>query len=166
MRTRTLAIVAFGTSVMLAIGAAFAMAGSPTAVEAELSGFKEVPAISTTGNGNFEAEIGAHAIHYRLQYDDLEGGDVLFAHIHLGRTATNGGVVAFLCGGDNTPACPQSGTVEGTIRADDVEDLAVQGIEAGEFRELVRAIRRNATYANVHTEAFPGGEIRGNVIES
>jgi hypothetical protein len=166
MRTRTLAIVAFGTSVILTIGAAFAMADSPKAVEADLTGFKEVPANSTTGNGSFDAEIDAHAIHYRLQYDDLEGGDVLYAHIHLGRTATNGGVVAFLCGGANKPACPQTGTVEGTIVADDVIDLAAQGIEAGEFREVVRAIRRNATYVNVHTEAFPGGEVRGNVIES
>ena len=50
--------------------------------------------------------------------------------------------------------------------ADDVIGPAEQGIDAGEFRELVRAIRRNATYVNVHTEDFPSGELRGNVIDS
>ncbi|MGZ8615283.1 MAG: CHRD domain-containing protein [Actinomycetota bacterium] len=27
-------------------------------------------------------------------------------------------------------------------------------------------MRRNAAYVNVHTEAFPTGEVRGNVIPS
>ena len=165
MKVRTLASVALGTSMILAIGGALAMADSPMAVHATLSGYQEVPAISTTGEGDFKAEIGAHAIRYRLRFDDLEGGDVLFAHIHLGRPATNGGVVAFLCGGGDAPVCPQEGTVQGTIMADDVIGPAEQGIDAGEFRELVRAIRRNATYVNVHTDDFPSGELRGNVIE-
>ena len=164
MRKRTLAFVAFGASAILAIGAAFAMADSSKSVQADLSGLKEVPANSTTGNGSFEAEIGHQSIQYRLEYGELEGGTVLFAHIHLGRKATNGGVAAFLCGGGDKPVCPQVGSVEGTITAEDVIGPASQGIDPGEFAELVRAIRRNATYVNVHTEVFPGGEIRGNVI--
>ena len=40
---------------------------------------------------------------------------------------------------------------------------ANQGIAAGEFDELVRAIRAGVTYANVHSEKFPGGEIRGQI---
>ena len=166
MRKRTLAMVAFGTAAILAVGGAFAMADAPQHVKARLNGYAEVPANSTTGNGGFEATIDGNSIDYRLEYGDLEGGDVLFAHIHLGRRATNGGVAAFLCGGGGKPACPQSGTVEGTIVAADVVGPATQGLDVGEFRELVRAIRRNATYVNVHTEVFPGGEIRGNVIES
>jgi hypothetical protein len=52
------------------------------------------------------------------------------------------------------------------IHASDVIGPAEQGIAPGEFRELVRAIRHNATYVNVHTEMFETGEIRGNVIPS
>ena len=40
-----------------------------------------------------------------------------------------------------------------------------QGIAAGEFAELVRAMRAGATYVNIHTTAFPGGEIRGQVSD-
>jgi hypothetical protein len=32
-----------------------------------------------------------------------------------------------------------------------------------EFDELVRAIRAGVTYVNVHSETFPGGEIRGQL---
>ena len=38
-----------------------------------------------------------------------------------------------------------------------------QGIDPGQFGELVRAIRAGATYANVHTEKYTGGEIRAQL---
>ncbi|HEX9821407.1 MAG TPA: CHRD domain-containing protein [Methylomirabilota bacterium] len=38
-----------------------------------------------------------------------------------------------------------------------------QGILAGEFEEVVAAIRAGRTYANVHSAAFPPGEIRGQL---
>jgi hypothetical protein len=40
-----------------------------------------------------------------------------------------------------------------------------QGIEPGAFDELTRAIRKGVTYANVHTDLFPAGEIRGQIDE-
>ncbi|MGZ8567679.1 MAG: hypothetical protein ACXWXS_11570 [Actinomycetota bacterium] len=55
MRTRTLAAVAFVAAAIFAVGAAVAIAGSRPAVRAELSGYKEVPAISSAGEGAFKA---------------------------------------------------------------------------------------------------------------
>jgi hypothetical protein len=64
-----------------------------------------------------------------------------------------------------TQACPPSpATIEGTIGPDDVTALAAgQGIDAGEFDELVDAIQAGVTYANVHSTKFPGGEIRAQL---
>jgi hypothetical protein len=53
--------------------------------------------------------------------------------------------------------------VTGAITAAQIVGPAGQGIAAGEMAEVIRAIRARATYANVHTEAFPVGEIRGVV---
>ena len=130
---------------------------------AALSGYKEVPAISTDGHGNIQLELANDEIAYRLEYSEMSS-DVLFAHIHFGRPATNGGVSAFLCGGAAAPACPaRSGVVRGTIEASDVVGPVAQGIAEGELRELLRAMFARATYANVHTELFPSGEIRGQL---
>jgi hypothetical protein len=54
--------------------------------------------------------------------------------------------------------------VEGTITAANVIAIAAQGVAAGEFAEVVDAIRAGVTYANVHTfPIFTGGEIRGQI---
>ena len=68
----------------------------------------------------------------------------------------NGGVAAFLCGGGGKPACPQgSGTVTGTIVADDVQAIAAQSLAAKDIAALIRAIKAGYTYANVHTRTSP-----------
>jgi CHRD domain len=151
---------------IVSVVATTALAGDGRNAKADLDGYQELsPAssVSTLGNGKFKAKVRSNEIQYTLSYEDLEGGAVLFAHIHFGARATNGGVSAFLCGGGTKGACPASGTVTGTIVPTDVVGPANQGIAAGEFDELVRAMRAGATYANVHTTQFTGGEIRGQI---
>ena len=41
--------------------------------------------------------------------------------------------------------------------------FAGQDISAGQFDELLQAIRSGFTYANVHSVKFPAGEIRGQI---
>lgn len=134
-------------------------------VKARLGPFGEVPAVSSTGSGEFTATVGDDTIEYELTYAGLEGTTVVAAHIHLGQKDVNGGVSAFLCGGGDKPPCPLEGTVRGTIDADDVIGPVGQGIAAGELAELIAAIRAGQTYANVHTNKHPGGEIRGQIRE-
>lgn len=131
-----------------------------------LSGYQEVPPISTTGHGTFTASLGpgGTSINYQLAYDDMEGS-VSFAHIHFGQPGVNGGILVFLCGGGNKPVCPQSGVVSGTIEAADVQPIAIQGIDGGQFADLFNAILAGTAYANVHTDLFPNGAIRGRLIK-
>jgi CHRD domain-containing protein len=131
----------------------------------DLIGYQENPDISTTGTGSFAATPAddAETITYVLSYSGLEGGAAFAAHIHFGKRAVNGGVSAFLCGGGDKPACPVSGTVSGVVDAADVIGPAGQGIAAGEFDELVAAMRAGHSYVNVHTPTWPGGEIRAQV---
>jgi hypothetical protein len=131
-------------------------------------------AVSTKARGTFRATIdkGGESITYRLSYRDLEGA-VTQAHIHFGQPHTVGGIVVWLCQTAGTPApdavakltpiCPPEGTVEGTITPAQVLAQTLQGFVAGEFEELVRAIRAGATYANVHSVLHPPGEIRGQI---
>jgi CHRD domain len=130
-----------------------------------LDGFQEVPSISTNAEGKVKVKLNGSSIRYKLRYSGFAAGnDVLFAHIHLGQEATNGGVAAFLCGGGGKPACPQgSGEVTGTIVAADVQAIAAQGLAANDIGALIRAIKAGATYANVHTDNFGSGEIRGQI---
>jgi len=137
-------------------------------VRATLMGYEETPALSTVASGSFLAHLGNDTIDYELSYDGFPT-DVLQAHIHFGQPGVAGGISAFLCSNlasppPGTPACPtRSGTVTGTITPTSVIGPAGQGIAAGEFSELVRAILNGATYANVHSTAFPAGEIRGQI---
>ncbi|MGH3005978.1 MAG: CHRD domain-containing protein [Gaiellaceae bacterium] len=131
--------------------------------EAKLNGYNEVNSKSTVARGTFDAEVRKNSIRYRLSYRNLET-PALFAHIHFSQRHVNGDVIAFLCGGGGKPACPtSSGTVRGTITPADIVGPADQGIDAGSFAEAVRALKAGAVYANVHSQRFPAGEIRGQV---
>ena len=136
-------------------------------VKATLTGYQEVASVSSTGSGEIRVRVDDGAIEFQLIYSGLEG-DVLQSHIHLGQAGVNGGIMVFLCsnlgnGPAGTPTCPQSGEVTGVRMASDVVGPAGQGIAAGEFEEVIQAIRSGNTYANVHTSKHTGGEIRGQL---
>jgi hypothetical protein len=149
-----------------------------------LSGYNEVHfspgppaalrgAVSTPARGKFEARIDrSGVIHYELEYEGLTGS-VTQAHIHFGQRHTVGGIVVWLCQTEGVPApdavaeatpmCPNAGSVAGTITPAQVLAATEQGIAAGAFDDLVEAIRAGRAYANVHSAAFPPGEIRGQI---
>lgn len=130
---------------------------------ARLSGFHEVPPISTTGKGYFKAKLeDNNTVSYILKFSNLEGKPSV-AHIHFGQALVSGGVIAFLCGEGGKPACTPDQEIIGTISPSDIVGPEDQGIAAGEFEEALRAIRTGRTYVNVHSDKFPKGEIRGQV---
>jgi CHRD domain-containing protein len=138
-----------------------------------LTGYEESPSVSTTGRGEFSATIDrdGDVIKYSETFSGLQAA-VTQSHIHVGQPGVNGSIVIFLCqtatNPDPTglaPQCPQQGTVTGTITAANViaGATATQQLVAGDLAAVVTAIRAGAAYANVHTTASPGGEIRGQL---
>jgi CHRD domain len=171
MRNKRLPIAgAVAVGAIASVVATTAVAGGDKELHTRLTGFQEVPAVSTEASGKFKAHVRASGeeIRYELSYADLTGA-VQQAHIHLGQRAVNGGISVFLCsnlgnGPAGTQACPPApATISGTIGPADVVGPEDQGIAPMEFGELVRAIRAGVTYVNVHSETFPGGEVRGQL---
>ena len=175
MRRKTLVAALLGAAIFVALGiTAFAMAGSrghDIKARGGLTGYQEVPALSTTGHGTFEARVNdaGTAFDWKLTFGDLTG-NVTQAHIHFGQLSVNGGISIWLCGTASNPgpagtaACPTpGGTVTGTATAATVVGPAGQGIAAGEFNEILAAIRAGKAYANVHSTVYTGGEIRAQL---
>lgn len=138
-------------------------------LRATLRGLNEVPPIATAATATLRATLdeNAQTITFTLDFRDLTANPGA-AHIHFGPPGVNGGVMVFFCGGGGKPACPAAtaGTVTGTITAADVVGPAAQGIAVGDFASVVRAIRTGNSYANMHNDRFPSGELRGRVIAS
>jgi len=176
MRVGRYARIGLGVAAVgvLGVGAVAFAHDDSQSVRERLSGFQEVPAISTTGSGTFRAFIDTSGgeIRYRVAFSGLES-PIQQSHIHFENVTNNGPIVVFLCTnlgnapvGVTVQACPPnatSGTYQGTITAADVLASTAQGLEAGNFDEFVRAVYAGATYVNIHTSGHPGGEIRAQI---
>lgn len=174
MSKRALRAVALGALTLLVVVGANALAGGDARnfKAGPLNGYDENPDISTVARGSFVATLSSDGttLHYELRFSRLEAA-VTQSHIHFGKRAVNGGISIWLCqtaaapapAGTNPPTCPQSGTVTGDVDATDVVGPAGQGIEAGAFGEIIKAMRAGRAYVNVHSAKFPGGEIRAQI---
>ena len=169
MRLKAIALALTLVTLVFALVAGVVLGNERSRVKASLIGYEETPStISTAASGEFTATIDESAnpptINYTLTFANLTG-NVLFAHVHFGARGTTGGVAAFLCGGGGKPPC-MNGVATGTIIPSDVIGPAGQGIAAGEWAELVAAIRAGVAYANVHSSTWPSGEIRGQINDN
>jgi len=165
----TVGVVAVLAVVIVAIAAA---TRGGHGIKEKLTGYQENPALSTNGHGKFRLTIDrkAQEMRYELTYGGLES-PATQSHIHFEKKTNNGAIVVFLCsnlgnGPPGTQACPPNGgTISGTIRPANIgAGAAGQGIAAGEFDEFLQAIKVGATYVNVHTTGYPGGEIRAQLV--
>jgi hypothetical protein len=165
-------IAAVTTGIVTTVGVALAYSGGDL-LRARLTGYQEVPTLSSSGSAKFVASINKDEteVQWKLSYANLES-PVTQSHIHFSAPAIAGPVVVFLCTnlgnapvGTTVQACPDApATISGSFTAADVTGgAAAQGLEANNLAELIAALRAGATYANVHTTGHPPGEIRGQI---
>lgn len=154
IRFRLLALMAVLLSIGL-VGPAHAV----TTYTAQLSGANEVPAVDTRARGATILQLNADGteLKYRLIASNID--DVRMAHIHVGAAGVNGPVVAWLYGPSAESGAQNGVLATGTITAEDlVGPLAGRSLD-----DLVALLESGDAYVNVHTVAYPGGEIRGQV---
>jgi hypothetical protein len=149
MRSRLLvSLVLAGIGVFGAIGAAGATLASEAAhggrpLHATLLPENQVPPTASDGSGTALVTLnqGRGEVCWDISVSDLTS-PVILAHIHHGAAGTNGPVVVDFME-------PVNG-LNGCVQADNA---------------LIKDIRQNPAdyYVNVHTETFPGGEVRGQL---
>jgi hypothetical protein len=144
-------------------------------IRARLSGYQEVPSVSTVARGEFEGQVSHDDkyIDWEMTFEGLQA-EILQSHIHIAQRSVNGSIVIWLCGTKTNPGpagtqiCPQSGTISGRITAANViaGSMAPQQLTVNDLDEVLAAIRAGVAYANIHTTLSPGGEIRGQLRAS
>lgn len=137
----------------------------PLTLTARLKGDNEVPPINTPGMATFKATQNPDGtFSFTLKFSGLRA-NLIVSHLHFAPKDVSGGVMIFLCGGGNQPACPAatSGTITGTFGPNNVTGPTAQGIAPGDFASALEAVGDGLSYANMHTTLFPAGEIRGQV---
>ena len=126
-----------------------------------------MPAVSTTGNGQVDAEVardGDSRCSSTLRYRALESA-VTQSHIHFGQEARQRRHRRLLLHepgqrpGRHAAVPAAARAVEGVLTvtgtrtaADMAAARRARASPPGEFDELVRALRAGATYANVHSD--------------
>lgn len=145
---------------------AASVAAHPRNYRAHLSGSDEVPPVATRAQGQaiFKLSKDGTELSYKLIIANID--DVTQAHIHCGAEGVNGPVVAFLFGFVDGGVTTNGVLVTGVITPDNV--IARPDSEAcpggiSDFDDLLDLIVSGNAYVNVHTVAYPAGEIRGQI---
>ncbi|HEX5503861.1 MAG TPA: CHRD domain-containing protein [Thermomicrobiales bacterium] len=155
---RWLALVAVVLAA-LSLGASAAAADSGRNFVAHLSSGNEVPPRDTGAQGEaiFHLSPDRSTLHYKLIVANID--NVAVSHIHLAPAGMNGGVVVFLYPGPSRPGRTDGVLAEGDITSADL----INALAGHPLRDLLTAMDSGGAYVNVHTTAFPGGEIRGQI---
>ena len=124
---------------------------------ATLSAQEEVPPTNSQATGMAEFTVMGDNVQYSVNASNIQS--VTAGHIHSGKQGENGPIVVTLFNYDS----PMNQVAEqGSITADKLE-----GPMAGkQLSDLATAMSNGETYANVHTEQNPNGEIRGQIMSS
>ncbi|MET0565163.1 MAG: CHRD domain-containing protein [Acidimicrobiia bacterium] len=135
-------------------------AGSRT-YTARLSGDVEVPTPTSseaTGKATFTLSKDGTVLSYKVTVSKAESMStgVVQAYIHLGPVDVVGPVVVNLV--------PSQGVAKGVLAEGVITASNLLGPFQGQpLGDLIAEIEAGNTYVNVHTTAYPAGEIRGQI---
>tara|TARA_R110000868_G_scaffold1211_2_gene9313 strand:- start:31209 stop:35264 length:4056 start_codon:yes stop_codon:yes gene_type:complete len=117
--------------------------------ESILSGSNEVPPITTTANGSFKATLTGTSLTVEGSFEGLSG-DYAGSHIHSGMAGQAGGVEIAL-----SPQVNVDNTSGSFVAMDTTYMLTI---------EQAAMLNAQGLYVNIHSSAYPGGELRGQLV--
>ncbi|HLH21414.1 MAG TPA: CHRD domain-containing protein [Chloroflexota bacterium] len=133
-----------------------------TLFTATLTGTQEVPPTGSaaTGTATFQLNPGGNSLSVTVFTTGLTLQTVTLSHIH-GDLANPGppGVSAPVTADIFNPANPAA---QGPF-TNPFTNPNVMANQSGNFPSILAAMRAGLTYINIHTQRFPGGEIRGQI---
>jgi hypothetical protein len=127
--------------------------------DAKLTGKNEVPAKDTKATDIAEFTVtGPNSMSYKVSVTNMQ--KVTAAHIHLGKVGENGPIIVTLF-----KTGSPSATTNGTLSQGNITSIKLEGPLAGkQLSDMINLMNKAGAYVNVHTEANPNGEIRGQPL--
>ena len=157
-------LTAFTVAVVATVTACESTTETKVTYKATLTGAQEVPTVSTSGTGTFNATLdqGSNILTYTIAYSGL-GSAATMAHIHGPAAATvSAGVLVDLATSATTGRQLTLGTAgsgSGTI------NLSVGAVFAGVSGDsLQKLLDSGNAYVNIHSVNNGNGEIRGQIV--
>ena len=178
---KLLAVASALTAAVLSVASA---AAATIPLGAFLSPANEVPPTASTGSGTaiLDFDVAAHTLRVQIAFSGLvptapPGAPVgtTAAHIHCClpspfATGVNAGVATTTPTFLGFPLGVLAGTYDNTLNLTLASSynpafVTLVGGLANAETSLVNGLLGGLTYLNIHTNAFPGGEIRGFVVQ-
>lgn len=113
-----------------------------------LSTEQEVPAVTTSASGTGYALVDTSLLTLELMVNTQGVDDATMAHIHTGRVGLNGDVLV--------PLVQVAGDAGSWLLPTATPITA----------DVLNVLMSGGHYVNIHTPAYPGGELRGQIISS
>jgi len=143
---------------LAAVLASSTVYAAETTFKAKLTPKEEMvsPKSKASGTAEFKLSKDGKTLSYTLKVKNIR--DANAAHIHKGRKGEAGPPLVALFNGERKGKF--SGTLsEGTITENDL----LGDLQGKPLEELLILIKAEDVYVNVHTDANPDGEIRGQI---
>jgi len=147
---------------LLVVLAAFLTASTGFAAEmkfkAKLTPKEELkqPKSKASGKAEFKLSKDSKEVSYKLHVKNIVNANA--AHIHMGAKGADGPPVVTLFSAE------KKGKFSGVLAEGTFSDKDLMGDFKGKpLDDLVKMMRSGETYVNVHTDANPDGEIRGQI---
>ena len=161
MKRFTLVTLLVLMTLLATMGTALA-SESRTVYRTGLSGEPAGSGSDAHGNAVFMFKDDGSQMKYKLVINGLD--DVTMAHIHVAADPGGNGPPVLWLYPEGPPPSPLPGTFNGLLASRTVTPGDLTGAAGvASFEDLRAAIEEGRAYVNVHTLAFPAGEIRGTI---